>query len=160
MNRTLIARMLLWVLAFTGMAIGGARADPPGSTNSPPSAAPSASGHSAALSGSAAPSVAPSPRPARDPRTSDAHSPAPRGPTPLDLRLGDLRRYFTPAELQSPLPDMIGDEIVVEGTHGTEPDPSRAPIPVGLVAPFWAVTHPFSAWRVFVPDPNAIAAEP
>lgn len=73
---------------------------------------------------------------------------------PLDLRLGDLRRYFTPAELQSPVPDVIGDEIVVEGYSDRHPDPYLTPIPVGLVAPYWAATHPFSAWRIFLPDPN------
>jgi hypothetical protein len=77
---------------------------------------------------------------------------------PLDLRLGDLRRYFTPEELQSPLPDLIADEVLVEGAAGTDAAPSGPPIPVGLVAPYWAATHPLSAWRIFLPDPNAVAA--
>jgi len=76
---------------------------------------------------------------------------------PLDLRLGDLRRYFTPEELQSPLPDLIADEILVEGVGGAEASPAGPPIPVGLVAPYWAATHPLSAWRIFLPDPNAVA---
>jgi hypothetical protein len=77
---------------------------------------------------------------------------------PLDLRLGDLRRYFTPEELQSPLPDLIADEVLVEGVGASDERASGPPIPVGLVAPYWAATHPLSAWRIFLPDPNAVPA--
>jgi hypothetical protein len=86
----------------------------------------------------------------------DGRPDAPGPSRPLDLRLGDLRRYFTPAELQSPLPDMIGDEVIVEGGRSTGSEPVQGPIPVGLVAPFWALSHPLSAWRVVLPDPNAL----
>jgi hypothetical protein len=79
---------------------------------------------------------------------------------PLDLRLGDLRRYFTPAELQSPLPEMIGDEVIVEGGQSGGSETTQGPIPVGLVAPFWALSHPLSAWRVVLPDPNAAPLPP
>jgi hypothetical protein len=86
---------------------------------------------------------------------SAAGVPLPR--RPLDLRLGDLRRFFTPEELQPPVPGVIADEVLVEGAGGTDATPYGPPIPVGLVAPYWAATHPLSAWRIFLPDPNAVA---
>jgi hypothetical protein len=80
-------------------------------------------------------------------------------PRRLDLSLGDLRRFFTPAESQTPLQDIIADDVVIESGRTEGVDVDRRPVPVGLVAPFWALSHPLSAWRAFVPDPNAPAME-
>jgi hypothetical protein len=43
------------------------------------------------------------------------------------------------------------DEVQVERRSGLPPD--RPPVWPGLLAPFWALTHPTQAWRIFAPLP-------
>ncbi len=85
------------------------------------------------------------------------HAPQPastpaRASAPLDLSLGDMTRYFDPAELAKPLRDEL-EEIVVSGQR-PEPLPERRVIPQGLGAIIYAATNPLEAWRILVPDPN------
>ena len=75
---------------------------------------------------------------------------------PLDLRIGDVRKYMMPNEFQATLsaPDADKNTVVVEGTRGVPPLKSQQPVPAGIIAPFWALAHPLQSWRVFVPDVN------
>jgi hypothetical protein len=74
-------------------------------------------------------------------------------PAPLDLSLGDMTRYFDAAELATPLPEKVLEEIVVNGRR-PEPLPERRVIPQALGAIIYAATNPLDAWRILVPDPN------
>ena len=73
---------------------------------------------------------------------------------PLDLRVGDVRRYMMPSEYRAVLgaPDADADTVVVEGKRELLPMKSERPVPGGLIAPFWALAHPLQSWRIFVPD--------
>lgn len=83
---------------------------------------------------------------------------SPGGP-PLDLRLGDLRRYVPPEALYAPWTDEL-DEVLVR-SHRRPPDlPERRAVPQGLGGLFWAARRPTESWRLFVPDPNAAAVPP
>ena len=84
--------------------------------------------------------------------------PGATSPAPLKLHTGDVRKYMTPEQYAAAIgaPDAERDTVVVQGTRDTLPPlKSMQPVPAGLAAPFWAVAHPASAWRVFLPDPNA-----
>jgi hypothetical protein len=86
------------------------------------------------------------------------HAPGPAGkaasPTAsLDLSLGDVTRYFDAAELATPLPQAVLEEIIVNGER-PEPLPERRVIPQALGALIYAATNPLDAWRILVPDPN------
>jgi hypothetical protein len=59
---------------------------------------------------------------------------------PLDLRLGDIRKFIPTEELDAPL-DAAIDEVVVRSPRVRSRLPERMPIP--------------QFWRLFVPDPNA-----
>jgi hypothetical protein len=90
--------------------------------------------------------------------------PAAPAAKPLDLRLGDIRRYVPPEMLEEPLADEQDEDdsrnVVVKGRRTpAEPPPEKRPVPQGIAAPFWAIRHPLKAWRVLVPDPNARASE-
>jgi hypothetical protein len=84
--------------------------------------------------------------------------PVTRVPTkkPLDLRVGDVRKYMMPNEFQATLsaPDADKNTVVVEGTRDLPPLKSQQPIPNAIIAPFWAMAHPLQAWKIFVPDVN------
>jgi hypothetical protein len=71
---------------------------------------------------------------------------------PLDLAIGDIRRYFDAAELASPPRDEL-EEIVVNGQR-PEPLPEHRVIPQALGAFIYAARNPLNAWRILVPDPN------
>jgi hypothetical protein len=94
------------------------------------------------------------------PATAAPHTP----PRLLDLRLGDLRRFFPQAEPRAPIRDAresVSEDVIVEGPRAASSPPrERAPVPTGLIAPFWAISHPLSAWRVLFPDPNAAESGP
>jgi hypothetical protein len=79
---------------------------------------------------------------------------------PLKLQVGDVRKYMMPSEYNAAIgaPDAEKSTIVVEGQR-VLPVKSTEPVAQGIIAPFWAVAHPTQAWRIFVPDPNAPAAE-
>ncbi len=85
-----------------------------------------------------------------------APSPASKAANPtasLDLSLGDVTRYFDAAELATPLPEKVLEEIIVNGQR-PEPLPERRVIPQALGALIYAATNPLDAWRILVPDPN------
>jgi hypothetical protein len=86
------------------------------------------------------------------------HAPNPAGKAanpaaPLNLSLGDVTRYFDAAELATPLPESVLEEIIVNGQR-PEPLPERRVIPQALGALIYAATNPLDAWRILVPDPN------
>ena len=111
-NRMLFAATL-WVLVSMGMSVNRAAADPP---NPGTSAGPYATGSGPAPAAASSPRLTPDRRPAG--RALSRRRAARRRST-CDSAICAI--IFTPAELESPLPDMIGDEIVVEGTHSTAP---------------------------------------
>jgi hypothetical protein len=75
-------------------------------------------------------------------------------PKPLDLRLGDIRRYITPEDYRALMgaPAMEANTVVVQADAPLLPLKSEQPIPGGIMAPFWALAHPTQAWRLLVPD--------
>ena len=84
-------------------------------------------------------------------------SAAPDGGTiasaPLDLRLGNIRKFVPTEELDTPL-DAAVDEVVVRSTRARSRLPERMPIPRGVGGLGWLLDHPTQFWRLFVPDPN------
>jgi hypothetical protein len=76
---------------------------------------------------------------------------------PLQLRIGDVRRYMTPEEYRTVLgaPDADKNTVVVEAKREILPSKSDQPVPVGIATPFWALAHPLQSWRIFVPDLKA-----
>ncbi len=75
---------------------------------------------------------------------------------PLDLRIGDVRKYMPPEEYRAAI---SGSEerntVLVEANRPLLPMKSEQAVPGGLIAPFWALAHPLQAWRIFVPDLKA-----
>jgi hypothetical protein len=73
---------------------------------------------------------------------------------PLDLRIGDVRKYMMPDEYSDALnaPDADKNTVVVEGRRELLPMKSEQPVPGGIMAPFWMLAHPLNAWRTLVPD--------
>jgi hypothetical protein len=88
---------------------------------------------------------------AAEPAASTAAATAPRKP-PLDLKIGDIRRYVDPDLLDTPAEEEL-EEIVVNGKR-PEPLPEQRVVPPGLGAIVYGFKHPTQAWRLFVPDPN------
>lgn len=78
---------------------------------------------------------------------------------PLDLRLGDIRRFVPAEELGTPL-DAAVDEVVVRSSRVRARLPERMPIPRGVGGLGWLLEHPTQFWRLFVPDPNRPIVEP
>ena len=76
---------------------------------------------------------------------------------PLDLRTPDITKLFSQQELQRVLARTIDpdiEEVEVEGARGRSPPPPDTPtVWPGLLAPFWAITHPTQAWRILAPLP-------
>jgi hypothetical protein len=107
--------------------------------------------------GEARDSVVEAPAPAGPPamQPGPVALPPPRLETgqPLDLRLGDVRRYVPAREWTAPLPEQL-EEVEVVGRTGTPDMVETRPVPMGLGALFFAVRHPTQIWRIFVPDPN------
>lgn len=73
---------------------------------------------------------------------------------PLDLRLGDIRKFVPAEELEAPLDEAV-DEVVVRSPRVRSRLPERMPIPRGVGGLGWLLDHPTQFWRLFVPDPNA-----
>ena len=74
---------------------------------------------------------------------------------PLDLRLGDIRKFVPTEELDTPL-DAAIDEVVVRSPRVRSRLPERMPIPRGVGGLGWLLDHPMQFWRLFVPDPNRV----
>jgi len=82
---------------------------------------------------------------------------------PLNLKIGDIRKYMTPNEYLEAinLPDEDKTTVVVEGAR--EPSfrlQSELPLPGGLGALWYAARNPAQSWRIFLPDVNAPAYGP
>jgi hypothetical protein len=95
----------------------------------------------------------------------DPPKPAAVQPTarkPLDLRIGDIRKYMTPQEYLAAInaPDADRTDIVVEGARAAPKLESERPVPGGLASLWYAARNPLQSWRVFLPDVNAPAAGP
>jgi hypothetical protein len=80
---------------------------------------------------------------------------------PLDLKIGDVRKYMTPKDYLAAInaPD-AGTEIVVEGERSSPKLQSELPVPGGLGSLWYAASTPSQSWRIFLPQVNARAAEP
>jgi hypothetical protein len=108
--------------------------------------------------------------PPTQPAVAPAAAPAPAVPNPkpalqkpLDLRIGDVRKYMMPNEFRAALdePDADKNTIVVEAQRELLPVTYERPIPMGPLLPlFWALRHPTESWRIFVPDLNRAADGP
>ena len=106
----------------------------------------------------------------RDARSAPAAAPAPAVPNPkpalqkpLDLRIGDVRKYMMPNEFRAALdaPDAEKNTVVVEAKRELLPVEYEKPIPRGPLGPlFWALKHPTQSWRIFLPDLNRAARWP
>ena len=97
-----------------------------------------------------APTPAPAPAPA-------VPNPKPAIQKPLDLRIGDVRKYMMPNEFRAALdaPDADKNTVVVEAKRELLPVQYEKPIPVGPLVPlFWGLMHPTQSWRIFLPDLN------
>jgi hypothetical protein len=81
---------------------------------------------------------------------------------PLDLRIGDVRKYMTPKDylLAINAPDADRTDVVVEATRDAPKLKSELPVPGGLASMWYAASNPSQSWRIFLPDVNARAAEP
>lgn len=88
--------------------------------------------------------------------TARAHAQVPVKAAPLDLRLGDITRFFDPREFAMPPEEL--EEIIVQGRR-PEPLPEHRIIPQGLAALAYGLVHPTQAWRILVPDPNLQIAD-
>ena len=86
---------------------------------------------------------------------SGASSAAPK----LDLRLGDLRGFVPSEELYAPWTTEL-DEVVIRPRREPPDLPERRAVPQGLGGLWWAAQRPTQAWRLFVPDPNALDTIP
>ena len=91
---------------------------------------------------------------APDPAATASSPAASTPPKPLDLRLGDIRRYITPEDYRALMgaPAMEANTVIVQADAPLLPVKSSQPIPGGIMAPFWALAHPTQAWRLLVPD--------
>jgi len=75
----------------------------------------------------------------------------------IDLHPPDLRKIFPASELEKRLPEpdeqlAAQEAATVEvSTERVAPPPN---VPVGILAPFWAIRHPTQAWRIFMPVPE------
>ncbi len=78
---------------------------------------------------------------------------------PLDLRVGDIRKYMMPDEYRALLEgrDEERNTVVVEANVPRLPVKSDQPIPSGmpLLPLWWAAMHPTQSWRILVPDLKA-----
>ncbi|HTU65863.1 MAG TPA: hypothetical protein VMF52_07935 [Steroidobacteraceae bacterium] len=95
----------------------------------------------------------PAPRP-----TTAAAKPAPATPTttasqPLDLRIGDIRKYMMPRDFQTALrtADADANTVVVEGQREVAPMRMVEDVPMGLGSLWYAAKDPKNAWRLLAP---------
>jgi hypothetical protein len=85
-----------------------------------------------------------------------AASDAPAVRKPLDLRLGDIRRYITPEDYRALMnaPALEANTVVVKADAPLLPMKSSHDIPGGILTPFWALANPHKVWRLVLPDPR------
>ena len=101
---------------------------------------------------------------AEPPARSSATTPAPAAsqparPTsalpgkPLDLRVGDVRKYMMPRDFQVAIkaPDADSNTVVVEGQREVVPMRLVEDVPLGLGSLWYAAKDPTNAWRLLAP---------
>jgi hypothetical protein len=83
-----------------------------------------------------------------------AQAAAPAKPSqPLDLRIGDVRKYMMPRDFQAVVRarDADADTVVVEGQREVVPMRLVEDVPMGLGSLWYAARDPKNAWRLFAP---------
>ena len=87
-----------------------------------------------------------------------AAAPAPAKPAaaparPLDLRVGDVRKYMMPRDFQAILraPDADANTVVVEGQREVVPMRMVEDVPMGLASLWYSAKDPKNAWRLLAP---------
>lgn len=72
---------------------------------------------------------------------------------PLDLRIGDVRKYMMPRDWQTTLkaPDADANTVVVEGQREIAPMRVVEDVPMGLGSLWYAAKSPQNAWRLLAP---------
>jgi len=75
---------------------------------------------------------------------------------PLDLRVGDIRKYMMPNEFLATVraPDADSDTVVVEGQREVVPMRRVEDVPMGLASLWYSVKDPKNAWRILAPTLN------
>jgi hypothetical protein len=84
-------------------------------------------------------------------------NPSPVIRKPLDLRIGDVRKYMMPNEFRAALdaPDAEKNTVVVEGRRELLPVEYAKPIPTWPLGPlWWSLKNPTQSWRILLPDVN------
>jgi hypothetical protein len=81
-----------------------------------------------------------------------AAKPAPP-PKPLDLRIGDVRKYMMPRDFQVAVraPDADSNTVVVEGQREVVPMRTVEDVPLGLPSLWYGLKDPKNAWRLLAP---------
>jgi hypothetical protein len=105
------------------------------------------------------------PAPARVPAAATAPARPARAADPakpLDLRIGDIRKYMMPRDYQASLavPDAESNSVVVEGQRVLVPMKEVEDVPLGLGSLWYAAKDPRNAWRLFAPVVNAPDTRP
>lgn len=79
-----------------------------------------------------------------------------RAAKPLDLRVGDVRKYMMPRDFQAVLraPDADANTVVVEGQREVVPMRMVEDVPMGLGSLWYSAKDPKNAWRMFAPAVN------
>ena len=72
---------------------------------------------------------------------------------PLDLRIGDVRKYMMPRDFQTALrtPDADANTVVVEAQRELAPMKQVEDVPGGLAALWYAAKSPQNSWRLLAP---------
>ena len=72
---------------------------------------------------------------------------------PLDLRVGDVRKYMMPRDFQAILraPDADANTVVVEGQREVVPMRMVEDVPMGLASLWYSAKDPKNAWRLLAP---------
>ena len=86
-----------------------------------------------------------------------ASVPKPEIKKPLDLRIGDVRKYMMPNEFREAIaaPDADKNTVVVEAKRELLPVDYEKPIPTWPLGPlYWALKNPANSWRILLPDIN------
>ena len=80
---------------------------------------------------------------------------------PLDLRVGNVRKYMMPKDYRASLqvPDADANTVVVEG-QALVPMKRVEDVPMGLGGLWYAAKDPKNAWRLFAPVVNAPDTRP
>jgi hypothetical protein len=93
---------------------------------------------------------------AAEPQTTPPDAAAVAPSKPLDLRAPDVTTLVSAEALAQLMRGTVVEEVPLDEVkvEGPSEVPSDRPIVwPGLLAPFWALTHPTQAWRILAPVP-------